>query len=61
MEAAGQERVVRAEDVAHMGITEVLRHAARVYASYRRLVDTLKRERPALAVLIGRASCRERV
>jgi len=52
MEAAGQERVVRAEDVAHMGITEVLRHAARVYASYRRLVDTLKRERPALAVLI---------
>ena len=41
-----------AEDVAHMGITEVLRHAARVYASYRRLVDTLKRERPALAVLI---------
>ena len=52
MEAAGQQRVVRAEDVAHMGITEVLLHAPRVYASYRRLVGALKRERPALAVLI---------
>jgi len=52
MEAAGQQRVVRAEDVAHMGITEVLRHAPRVYASYRRLVTALERERPALAVLI---------
>ena len=52
MEAAGQQRVVRAEDVAHMGITEVLLHAPRVYASYRRLVGALERERPALAVLI---------
>lgn len=52
MEAAGQQRIVRAEDVAHMGITEVLRHAPRVYASYRRLVRALERERPALAVLI---------
>ena len=52
MERAGQEQVVRAEDVAHMGITEVLLHAPRVYASYRRLVQTLERERPALAVLI---------
>ncbi|HEY5056265.1 MAG TPA: lipid-A-disaccharide synthase, partial [Acidobacteriaceae bacterium] len=52
MEAAGQQRIVRAEDVAHMGITEVLLHASRVYASYRRLVRALKRERPALAILI---------
>jgi lipid-A-disaccharide synthase len=52
MEAAGQDRVVRAEDVAHMGITEVLRHAPRVYASYRRLVGAIKREQPALAILI---------
>src|SRR6185437_6431083 len=48
----GQERVVRAEDVAHMGITEVLRNAPRVYASYRRLVRAIERERPALAILI---------
>jgi lipid-A-disaccharide synthase len=52
METAGQQRVVCAEDVAHMGITEVLRHAPRVYASYRQLVRALERERPALAVLI---------
>ena len=52
MEAAGQQRVVRAEDVAHMGITEVLRHAPRVYSSYRRLVTAIKRDRPDLAILI---------
>jgi lipid-A-disaccharide synthase len=52
MEAAGQQRVVRAEDVAHMGITEVLRHAPRVYGSYRRLVGSIKERRPAAAVLI---------
>jgi len=52
MEAAGQQRIVRAEDVAHMGITEVLRHAPRVYSSYRRLVTAIKRDRPDLAILI---------
>jgi len=52
MEAAGQARIVRAEDVAHMGITEVLRHAPRVYASYRRLVAAIKHDPPALAILI---------
>jgi lipid-A-disaccharide synthase len=52
MEAAGQERVVRAEDVAHMGITEVIRHAPKVYGSYRRLVGSIKKRRPQAAVLI---------
>jgi lipid-A-disaccharide synthase len=52
MESAGQDRVVRAEDVAHMGITEVLRHAPRVYNSYRRLVVSIKQRRPHAAVLI---------
>jgi len=52
MEAAGQERIVRAEDVAHMGITEVLRHAPRVYGSYRRLVASIKQRRPDVAILI---------
>jgi lipid-A-disaccharide synthase len=52
MEAAGLERVVRAEDVAHMGITEVLRHMPRVFGAYRRLVGTIKRERPDVAILI---------
>jgi lipid-A-disaccharide synthase len=52
MESAGQDRIVRAEDVAHMGITEVLRHAPRVYGSYRRLVASIKQRCPAIAILI---------
>jgi lipid-A-disaccharide synthase len=52
MEAAGLKRVVRAEDVAHMGITEVLRHMPRVFGAYRRLVGAIRRERPDVAILI---------
>jgi lipid-A-disaccharide synthase len=52
MEAAGQRRVVRAEDVAHMGITEVLRHAPYIFGQYRKLVRALKRDKPDIAVLI---------
>ncbi len=52
MEAAGQARVVRAEDVAHMGITEVLRHAPYIYAQFRRLIRAIEQERPAAAILI---------
>lgn len=35
-----------------MGITEVLRHAPRVYGSYRKLVASIKERRPQAAVLI---------
>ncbi len=52
MEAAGLKRVVRAEDVAHMGITEVLRHMPYIYGQYRRLVAHLKETEPDVAVLI---------
>ncbi len=52
MERAGQQRVVRAEDVAVMGVTEILRHVPRIYASYRRLVRSIQRDRPDVAVLI---------
>jgi lipid-A-disaccharide synthase len=52
MEAAGQQRVVRAEDVAHMGLTEVLRHAPYIFGQYHRLLRAIKRDRPDLAVLI---------
>ena len=52
MEAAGQVRVVRAEEVAVMGITEILRHVPRIYGSYRRLVQSIRRDRPDVAVLI---------
>lgn len=52
MAAAGQEQVVRAEDVAVMGVTEILRHIPGIYASYRRLVRSLARSKPDAAVLI---------
>ena len=56
MEALGFRRVVRAEDVAVMGITEVILHMPRIYGEYRRLkaaVTTENRaERPDVAVLI---------
>jgi lipid-A-disaccharide synthase len=52
MEHAGLHRIVCAEDVAHMGITEVIRHAPRVYGAYRRLVASIKKQRPSAAILI---------
>ena len=52
MEAAGQRRVVRAEEVAVMGITEILRHVPRILRSYRVLVRSLRANRPSVAVLI---------
>jgi lipid-A-disaccharide synthase len=52
MADAGQERIVRAEDVAHMGFTEVVRHAPYIYAQYRKLVASIQRERPGVAILI---------
>jgi lipid-A-disaccharide synthase len=52
MERAGLERVVKAEDVAVMGVTEILRHIPRIYGSYRKLVASIRRERPDVAVLI---------
>lgn len=52
MEAAGQQRVVRAEDVAHMGLTEVIRHAPFIYRQFWRLVGSIKRDRPDVAILI---------
>jgi lipid-A-disaccharide synthase len=52
MESAGLSRVVRAEDVAHMGITEVIRHMPYIYGEYRRLVASVKKQRPGVAILI---------
>jgi len=52
MAAEGQHQTVRAEDVAVMGITEILRHIPRIVASYRKLVRSIKRDKPAVAVLI---------
>ncbi len=52
MEAAGVERIVRAEEMAVMGITEVIRSLPRIYRGYRKLRDAIRERRPAVAVLI---------
>ena len=52
MATAGLRRVVRAEDVAVMGITEVILHMPHVYREYRKLKASLRTERPDLAILI---------
>jgi lipid-A-disaccharide synthase len=52
MEKLGMRRIVRAEDVAHMGITEVILHMPRIYREYRKLKASLRAERPDLAILI---------
>ena len=52
METLGFRRIVRAEDVAVMGITEVIRHMPQIYREYRRLKAAIKAERPDAAILI---------
>jgi lipid-A-disaccharide synthase len=52
MAGLGLRRVVRAEDVAVMGITEVILHMPHIYREYRRLKASLRVERPDIAILI---------
>ncbi|MDE3201032.1 MAG: lipid-A-disaccharide synthase [Acidobacteriota bacterium] len=52
MASAGLERVVQAEDMAVMGITEVVLHLPRIYNGYHALRQSLRKRRPAVAVLI---------
>ena len=52
MAAAGLECIVRAEDMAVMGITEVVRHLPRIYREFRKLKQSLRDRRPAVAILI---------
>jgi lipid-A-disaccharide synthase len=52
MASLGLRRVVRAEDVAVMGITEVIRHMPHIYRQYRKLKASLRAERPDIAILI---------
>jgi lipid-A-disaccharide synthase len=49
---AGLDRIVRAEDMAVMGITEVVRHLPRIYREFRRLKRAIRERRPSLAILI---------
>lgn len=52
MAEAGLETVVRAEDMAVMGLTEVVRHLPRIYREFRKLKRAIRARRPAVAVLI---------
>lgn len=52
MQSAGQERIVRAEDVAYLGITEIVRHAPYIYQQLNKLRREIRKRRPQLAVLI---------
>jgi len=52
MEALGFERIVKSEDVAVMGITEVIRHMPQIYGEYRKLKTAIRARRPDVAVLI---------
>jgi lipid-A-disaccharide synthase len=52
MAAAGLEQIVRAEDMAVMGLTEVIHHLPRIYREYRKLKQAIQERRPAVAVLI---------
>jgi lipid-A-disaccharide synthase len=52
MVEAGLERVVRSEDMAVMGITEVVRHLPRIYGEFRKLKQAINERRSDVAVLI---------
>ncbi len=52
MQAAGLERVVRSEDMAVMGLTEVVLHLPRIYREFRKLKQAIRARRPSVAVLI---------
>ena len=52
MAAAGVEIVVRAEDMAVMGFTEIVRHLPRIYREFRKLKRAIRARRPTVAVLI---------
>jgi lipid-A-disaccharide synthase len=49
---SGLECVVRSEDMAVMGITEVIRHLPRIYREFRKLKHAIRERRPDVAVLI---------
>jgi len=52
MQAAGVECIVRAEDMAVMGVTEVLLHLPRIYRGFHSLKRAIRTRRPQVAVLI---------
>jgi lipid-A-disaccharide synthase len=52
MAAAGVEILVRSEDMAVMGFTEIVRHLPRIYREFRKLERAIRQRRPTVAILI---------
>ena len=52
MQSLGLRRIVRSEDVAVMGITEVIRHLPRIYGEFYKLRQSIRARKPDVAVLI---------
>jgi lipid-A-disaccharide synthase len=52
MAAAGLQCVVRSEDMAVMGLTEVVRHLPRIWREFRKLKQAIQQRSPSVAVLI---------
>ncbi len=52
MAAEGLECVVRAEDMAVMGLTEIVLHLPRIWREFRKLKQAIRRRPPSVAVLI---------
>jgi lipid-A-disaccharide synthase len=52
MAQAGLEAVVRSEDMAVMGVTEVIHHLPRIYRGFRKLRRAIAERKPDVAVLI---------
>jgi lipid-A-disaccharide synthase len=52
MAAAGLECIVRSEDMAVMGFTEIILHLPRIWREYRKLKRAIRQRPPSVAVLI---------
>jgi lipid-A-disaccharide synthase len=52
MAAAGVQLIVRAEDMAVMGLTEVVLHLPRIYREFRKLKRAIRAHPPTVAILI---------
>jgi lipid-A-disaccharide synthase len=52
MAAAGVECIVRAEDMAVMGFTEIVKHLPGIYREYQKLKRAIRERRPSIAILI---------
>jgi lipid-A-disaccharide synthase len=52
MAAAGVDCIVRAEDMAVMGFTEVVLHLPRIYREFQKLKHAIRARRPSIAILI---------